>query len=223
LVLEADPLNVVFEQPITAAPGEAWVYSSGDSMLLGHILKVATGKNATALATERLAAPLGMSALEWWQDGAGATYTFCCVDTTSRDFAKFGQLFLQRGVWGGEQIVSAAWVEQATSPQAAGNRGYGFQWWLNHPEATSDVWPSLPQDAYFALGHNGQYVAVFPSSNLVVVRNGEYLAPDYPAIAPDGLFAAGLWSDDLGPTGTREPEGDWDEETFFGLILAAVD
>lgn len=223
MVLDEEPLSIAVDQPVRHPPGEVWSYSSGDTMLLGRVLRAATGKTAADLVQEKLAEPMHMRNLRWWRDSAGDTYTFCCVDATARDFLKFGQLYLQRGVWGGRQLVPAAWIEAATSPQARANPGYGYQWWLNHPDSADGNWPSLPASTYFALGHNGQYVAVFPELDMVVVRLGQYIVPktkDW--IAHEGLFGAGVFSDHLGPTGTRAPEGDWSEDRFFGLFAAAV-
>ncbi len=223
LVLDPDPLHVALEQPVRDPAGEVWTYSSGDTMLLGHALRQATGKTAAVLAQERLAGPLHMDSFHWWQNATGTTYTFCGIDAVARDFAKFGQLYLQRGVWGGRQLVPAAWIDAATSPQARSNPGYGYQWWLNHPDSSDGHWPTLPRSTYFALGHNGQYIAVFPDQDMVVVRMGQYIVPDTDDwIARNGLFQAGVISDNLGATGTRAPEGDWDEEHFFGLVLDAV-
>ncbi len=223
MVLEDDPLRVALEQPVRHPAGEVWNYSSGDTMLLGHVLRQATGKTAADLVEEKLARPMNFRNLRWWRDAQGDTYTFCCVDATARDFAKFGQLYLQRGVWGGEQLVPAAWIDEATSPQARANPGYGYQWWLNHPDAEDGNWPSIPSSTYFALGHNGQYIAVFPELDMVVVRLGQYIVPETTDwVARDGLFAAGVFSDKLGPTGTRGPEGEWNEDHFFGLVASAV-
>jgi CubicO group peptidase (beta-lactamase class C family) len=223
MVLDEAPLRVAIDQPAAHPPGEVWNYSSGDTMLLGRVLRQATGKTAADLVQEKLALPMHFRDLHWWRDAAGETYTFCCVDATARDFLKFGQLYLQRGVWGGRQLVPAAWIDTVTAPQARANPGYGFQWWLNHPKAADGYWPSLPATTYFALGHNGQYVAVFPELDLVVVRLGQYIVPkttDW--VARVGLFGAGVFSDNLGPTGTRAPEGDWNDDRFFALVLAAV-
>lgn len=223
MVIDPDPMGIALDQPVTAAAGERWNYSSGDTMLLGYALRKATGKIVADLVQEKLAEPLAMRALHWWRDATGETFTYCCVDATPRDFAKFGQLYLQRGVWGGKPIVPADWVAASTSSQAADNPGYGYQWWTNHPQAVDGYWPSLPADTYFALGVDGQYIAVFPSLDMVVVRLGRYVVPatdDW--IAPDGLYAAGVFSDNFGPTGTRGPGGDWDEDTFFAHFVEAV-
>lgn len=223
MVLHGDPMRIAIEQPARHPAGEVWSYSSGDTMLLGRVLREATGKTAADWVQEKLAAPMHMRTLRWWRDAAGDTYTFCCVDATARDFAKFGQLFLQRGLWGGRQLVPADWIGAATRSQASANPGYGYQWWLNHPDSADGNWPSLPEDAYFALGHNGQYVAIFPKLDMVVVRLGEYVVPETTDwVARDGLFGAGVFSDHLGPTGTRAPEGDWNDDYFFSLIVSAV-
>jgi CubicO group peptidase (beta-lactamase class C family) len=222
MVLTGDPLRVAIDQPAAHEPGAVWSYSSGDTMVLGAALHRATGKTAAVLGRERIADPLHLSRFEWWQDGNGETYTFCCVDTTARDFAKFGQLYLQKGMWGGEQLISRAWVEQSIAPQAQSNSGYGYQWWLNHPDSTDGSWPALPTSTYFALGHNEQVIAIFPEQHLVIVRTGQYIKPDGDWIAESGLFQSGYASDNLAPTGTRPPEGDdWSEEEMLRLALVA--
>ena len=223
MVLDPNPMGIALDQPVTAAAGARWNYSSGDTMLLGYALRQATGKIVADLAQEKLAEPLAMRELHWWRDTTGETFTYCCVDATPRDFAKFGQLYLQDGVWGGKQIVPADWVAASTTAQAADNPGYGYQWWTNHPAATEGNWPSLPTDTYFALGVDGQYIAVFPSLDMVVVRLGHYVVPDTDDwIAEDGLYAAGVFSDNFGPTGTRAPRRDWDEDAFFAFFVEAV-
>ena len=223
MVIVPDALRVAIDQPVRDPAGEVWSYSSGDTMLLGRALRAATGKTAADLVQEKLAKPMHMDSLRWWRDAQGETYTFCCADATARDFAKFGQLYLQGGVWGGAQLVPSDWIVAASSPQASANPGYGYQWWLNHPETTSGNWPSLPQSTYFALGHNGQYIAIFPDLDMVVVRLGQYVQPDTTDwVAPNGLLAAGIYSDNMGPTGTRAPEGDWDEDEFFRHFVEAI-
>lgn len=223
MMLVDDPMRIAVEQPVRHPAGQVWSYSSGDTMLLGRVLRKATGKTAADLVQEKLAGPMQLRNLRWWRDAAGDTYTFCCVDATARDFAKFGQLFLQRGVWGGRELVAADWIAAATRSQAQSNPGYGYQWWLNHPDAADGDWAALPEDTYFALGHNGQYVAVFPKLDMVVVRLGEYVVPETTDwIAEHGLFGAGVFSDHIGPTGTRAPEGDWDDNHFFGLFVSAI-
>ncbi len=222
MVLESDPLAVVLAQPVAAPRGQRWYYSSGDSMLLSRVLERATGKTAEQLAQDQLARPLSMSRFEWWNDASNNTYTFCCIDAPARDFAKFGQLLLQRGSWGGQTIVSSAWVDAATSAQAPGNPGYGYQFWTNQATAVGGNWPSLPESTYFAVGVDEQYIAIIPELNMVIVRNGRYVKPDRPPIADQGLAIAGLVPDGLLPTGSTAPEDSWRADELFGLIRASV-
>ncbi len=92
------------------------------------------------------------------------------VYTTARDLARLGLLYLNNGVWNGEQVLSESWVKfvrtPALSTKTMGNF-YGGQWWL-----PSDQRIDVPQDAYEMAGHRGQYVIVIPSYDLVIVRRG---------------------------------------------------
>ncbi len=219
MVLVTDPLSVPVSQPLESEPGAVWEYSSGDTMLLGRVIEQLTGSNPTAFAKERLAEPLGMKQFDWWEDVNGHTYTFCCIDSTPRDFARFGQLYLQNGVWGGVQLLPQEWVRMTVEETAHAYPGYGLQWWLNAPDG--ELFPSLPETSYFALGHNGQLIGVFPDENMVIVRNGRYVKPDVPPVATAGLFGSGLASDGLGTTGSTGPGEAWDDDRFFRLILDA--
>ena len=162
-------LAIVEDEPVLHSPGEVFNYSSGDTMLLSAVLQEATGMSAGAFAQARLFAPLGLDRVDWWQDTTGQTLTYCCLDMRSRDFARFGQLYLDRGARDGRQIVPTGWVEASLSPSSA-YEGYGYQWWLlGRTEA------GIPDDTFAALGHDGQYIYVIPSLDLVVVRNGTYV------------------------------------------------
>jgi len=92
------------------------------------------------------------------------------VYTNARDLARFGQFYLQRGVWNGERLLSEEWIDFVRTPApATADRGqeYGGQWWLV-PEGRDDV----PTDAYSTSGNRGQYTVVVPSHNVVIVRRG---------------------------------------------------
>jgi CubicO group peptidase (beta-lactamase class C family) len=95
---------------------------------------------------------------------------------TARDWARFGQLFLDRGAVGGKQILSRNWVDFVAIPTPAAQRPlYGGQFWLNRGEesgARKRMFAGLPADTFMALGHNEQIVAVIPSLDAVVVRLG---------------------------------------------------
>jgi CubicO group peptidase (beta-lactamase class C family) len=92
------------------------------------------------------------------------------VYTNARDLARFGLLYLQGGVWNGEQLLSQEWIDFVRTPApASAERGnqYGGQWWLV-PDDRDDV----PKDAFSTAGNRGQYVIVVPSHDLVIVRRG---------------------------------------------------
>jgi CubicO group peptidase (beta-lactamase class C family) len=93
----------------------------------------------------------------------------------TRDWAKFGLLYLHRGNWRGEQLFAPQWVDYVTKPTAHSNGTYGAHFWLNR----QGKFPDVPKDMYSANGYEGQYVFIIPSRDLVVVRTGLAEAPDF--------------------------------------------
>ncbi len=119
---------------------------------------------------------------------------------TAQNWARFGLLFLNDGEWEGNKILPEGWVTYSTTPipTAPPGEGYGAQFWLSTDSAPgkNDRWmPKLPEDVYSACGHDGQYVTVIPSEQMVVVR--------------------------LGLTANNE-KGYWDHEQFLPNILKAI-
>lgn len=222
MLFSFDQLQYAINQQLAHEPGTVWYYSSGTSMLMSRVIEAVTGVSAGEYAQEYIFDPLGMESAEWWSDGEGHTLTYCCLDATARDFAKFGLLFLQQGWWEGRQIVTEEWVQQSTTPSQQAYTGYGLQWWLNNPDAAYDYYPDLPLDIFMAFGYNGQYIYVLPSQDMVVVRLGEYIKPEVEPVAVDGLFGSGLWSDGFGPTGSKGPDIPWDDNAFLQPILAGI-
>ena len=181
---ERDQLAYAASQPAEVAPGSRFSYSSGDTMLLSGVIEQATGMPADAYATDVLFEPLGLDRAEWWRDGAGHTLTYCCFDSTSRDFARFGQLYLQGGRWGDRQVVPEQWVDDSLVPSDASEEAgdpYGYQWWLGEPEG-------IDEDVFAAVGHDGQWIYVIPGLDMVVVRNGTYVKNPGPPVADPNLF-----------------------------------
>ncbi len=216
VVAEGSQLAVVEAQPIAHPPGEVFNYSSGDAMLLSRVLSEATGMTAEAYAQQELFGPLGITGAEWWRDTVGDTLTYCCLDMRSRDFARFGQLYLDGGAYDGAQIVPAPWVEDSTTPSAT-YAGYGYMWWLIGEDD-----PRLPADTYAAIGHDGQWIYVIPSLDLVVVRNGLYFKYDGDTVGDPTLFdrypSNGLVED----LGTAPPD-EWDDAAFLGPIIESIE
>ena len=209
------PLEYVLAKPLERAPDSMWEYSSGDTLLLSGVLREATGKRAGDYAQEKLFAKLDIEGAEWWRAKTGETLTYCCLDMTSRDYARFGLLYMQHGMWNGEQVVPAAWVDASLTP-APTYEGYGYQWWLD-----GRVDPQLPPDLFMANGHDGQFIYVIPSLELVVVRNGHYDKFDGPPIADPQLFLR-YPSDGLSPGGGTLPPDTWSDVEFLRPILTSI-
>jgi CubicO group peptidase (beta-lactamase class C family) len=211
-----DQLDWVADRATAAAPpGTVFNYSSGTSMLFSGILQDATGESAADYGRTKLFDPLQFSKVDWWQDTEGHTLTYCCLDSTSRDYARLGLLYLHQGRWEDQQIVPASWVKASTTGAPTSKEFYGYQWWLRGEDTT------LPADLFYAEGHDGQFIYVVPSLDLVVVRNGTYVKDPGPAVADPNLFVH-YPSDDIIPgKGTMAPN-EWDTTTFLGGIIAAI-
>lgn len=159
-------------QPLVHEPGTVWSYSSGTTNLLCDLAQEATG-SGVELAHEVVFAPLGMSSAVLEPDTSGGLVCSSFLYATARDWARFGQLYLDDGVWEGERLLPPGWVEASFTPVAtATDTPYGYQWWLNEGPDTSLRMPSVPADAAWASGNEGQQVVVIPSEGLVVVRLG---------------------------------------------------
>jgi CubicO group peptidase (beta-lactamase class C family) len=163
--LEQEILNLRLRE----RPGTQFTYKSGDAFLLTLALKRALGrKSITEYTQERLWNPLGMEHDGAWSiDHApdGLEKTGCCLAATARDFAKFGRLYLNKGLWDGRRIVPEAWVTESTrtdtSPGSAWN--YRHLWWL--------VAKDRPD--FMANGHLGQFLYINPSAGVIIVRLGK--------------------------------------------------
>lgn len=151
-----------------------FAYKSGNTQLLGSILEAAIQKNypeksISAYLQEKLWQPLGMEfAATWSLDSRKHKMekTFCCLNACARDYAKIGQLYLQKGQWQGQQILPKSWVETSTKLDETDGAAwfYQYQWWL----------PTKDGD-FYARGVLGQYIYVNPAKNLVIVRLGKGL------------------------------------------------
>jgi len=158
-------------------PGQQFVYSTGDPMLLSKVIQEATGMSAFAYARENLFGPLNITAVDWDRDKDGYTSTAWGLRMSVRDYAKFGYLYINKGRWQGKQMVSEQWVEQSTrtDPGVRMWAAYGYLWHVNLPYrlrwSKSPVpLDSIPQDGYMAEGVLGQSIVIIPSKDLVIVR-----------------------------------------------------
>jgi CubicO group peptidase (beta-lactamase class C family) len=119
--------------PRAHPPGEAWHYNTGETNLIGVLVSSATGKPLSRYLEEKIWHPAGMQADATWLLGkTGHEIAGCCLQASTRDFARFGLFVLANGQAGGRQIVPADWFAAATQKQkdiGEPGRGYGFQWW----------------------------------------------------------------------------------------------
>ena len=114
--------------------------------------------------------PLEMTTAEIEPDESGTLIGSSFMLASARDWARFGQLYLQRGVWRGRRIVTEAWIDYVTTPtMLSPDRRYGAGFWLNPDQA---IWPDLPAGTFAAKGFQGQIIFIIPSHKLVVVRLG---------------------------------------------------
>lgn len=165
--------------PLEWVPDTKWSYSSGTTNIVAGILKKASGGSLQShydYVQDRLFGPLGISSaiLETDANGTfiGSSYSYL----SARDWALLGQFCLQNGAWNDEQLLPQNWITYVTTPTLTNpGNDYGAHFWLNAvpvDESQPQAWATLPADAYFMSGFQGQFVAVIPSSDLVVVRLG---------------------------------------------------
>jgi CubicO group peptidase (beta-lactamase class C family) len=158
-------------------PGEHWEYNNSAIQTLETVLEKATGQDVEAYAKAKLFGPTGMGTTIT-HDPSGNTLAFMGAQASCRDMARFGYLALQRGKWKDQQVVTSAWVDEATKTSQDLNPGYGYLWWVNGQGPKGRSWPNMPDDAYAALGLGSQIVLVVPSRNLVMVRLGKNVQGD---------------------------------------------
>ncbi len=150
-------------------PGEIFEYKSGDFQLLGLILSRAIKPlTITEYLHQRLWEPMGMEYDGLWnidRNTNGLEKTFCCVAARARDYAKIGRLYLNKGNWNGNQLISQTWVERSNQVDTTEGSAWHYQygWWLSTKE------PS----AFTAKGHLGQYIYINPRKQIVIVRLGK--------------------------------------------------
>ena len=185
--LASDVIEMLFNQddaagyaasrPLIATPGTEWSYSSGTTNILSAIVRRSIGDaDYPSWPRRALFAPLGMQGALMEPDISGTFVASSFMLATARDWARFGQLYLQDGVWDGRRLLPEGWVSFGTTPTPQSPDGiYGAHWWLGlKPElgGGSAAAARLPPDTFFAVGHEAQVLTVIPSRRLVVVRLG---------------------------------------------------
>jgi len=210
-----DPMAYLHPTAPLFEAGTQVQYQDHQVFLLGRILTQLAGESEQAMFKRRIADPIGMSQWDWGVSGkvkeidlnnaAGTPSRAPGIQTTAREMARFGLLYLNRGQWKGKQLLPASFVEEATKNQAPGIGGsaflharFGFYWWTNDRKPDGKrPWPSAPPKTYCSNGHSCNFCFVIPEWNMVVVRMGT---------EPVRSGVAGL----------AEVDRLWD--TFFGIL-----
>jgi CubicO group peptidase (beta-lactamase class C family) len=181
ILMEASPDWVEFtiNRPMAREPGTGFNYSSGESQLLAHIFRVATGQDIEEYAAKHLFAPLGIEQFYWKRTPSGLADTEGGLYLRAHDLAKIAYLFLKNGVWEGKQIVEAGWVKASIAPsvKAGGTTQYGYKWWL-FPYGSDD-----PRLTWAGSGFGGQIPVIFPDYDLVIVFTGWNTLPGRPRLS----------------------------------------
>ena len=147
-------------------PGQQFRYLSGATQLLAMCIEKATGEYLSNYVSKHFWKPMGAENDALWQlDEAdfGIEKAYCCIASTARDFARFGKLYKQKGVWNGKQILERSFVEKSLQPRFSDSPEYGYGWWLHHING---------KRIFYMRGHLGQFVIVLPEEELIIVRLG---------------------------------------------------
>ncbi|MEI6291381.1 MAG: serine hydrolase, partial [Chloroflexota bacterium] len=165
IVFEEDPVRAFLARPVDYKPGTHFFYNSGSTFMLSHLITKTTGLKLIDYLKPRILQPLGIEKAEWESHPDGIDFGGWGLSIKTEDIALFGQLYLQKGRWNGQQLIPEAWVQQASSFQADNApdenpdwaQGYGFQFWL-----------CSPPGVYRGDGAFGQYCIIMPEQDAVI-------------------------------------------------------
>jgi CubicO group peptidase (beta-lactamase class C family) len=178
--LHNDMAGFAVKAPLIAPPGTRWAYSSPSTQILARIVRDAVGgpEQTLRFAWRELFNPLGMRSVMLEFDGTGTLQGSSSMLASARDWARFGLLYLQDGVAGGQRILHEDWVDLSASATLDTDYGAGF--WTNrseHERAKGRVMMGIPRDAFFAFGDMGQRIVILQSQRMVIVRLGDSVDP----------------------------------------------
>jgi CubicO group peptidase (beta-lactamase class C family) len=176
--MEGDMASYAESIALATPPGTAWSYHDGNYLILSEIIRNAVGGRPSdylRFARDELFAPLGMRHVTIEFDASGTPEGSSQMLASARDWARFGQLYLDDGVVGGKRILPEGWVTYSAAPTPGGFVGYGAGFWTNLGDSRGANYRSAegwPRDAFLAKGSIGQYVIIIPSQRLVIARFG---------------------------------------------------
>ncbi|MEZ7515727.1 serine hydrolase domain-containing protein [Flavobacterium frigidarium] len=170
LFLSRNMGRIQLEKEVAYKPKTHWNYSSGTTNLLSYILRnqFKTHQEYLDFWYSALIDKIGMHSMTVETDMAGNYIGSSYAWATTRDWGKFGLLYLNKGNWNGEQLFDQSWAKYVATPATSSNGDYGAHFWLN----AGGRYPDAPKDLYSANGFQGQKVFIIPSMDLVIVRMG---------------------------------------------------
>ena len=183
LFLEPDMAGFAERSRLKAAPGTMFDYTSGNTLILSRIVRDAAGGHAqdvVEFARKELFEPLGITTATMEFDSTGTPVGSIYVFATARDWARFGELYLNDGVANGRRILPEGWVDYSAAPTL--NADYGAGFWTNrgaHGHGAQRIKAGMPEDSFYGSGNLGQRVVIIPSERLVIVRLGLTHAPGF--------------------------------------------
>lgn len=174
---EQDMGQFALSKPLEHEPGAYWYYSSGSTNIVMRYLrgKFTSDEAFLNYIRTRLFAPLGIRNAVFEQDMSGTPIGSSYLYITAKDFARFGQLYLDEGCVDSLRVLPEGWVDYTVTPASDSKGGYGAFFWLNKGKELPDV----PEDMYYCKGHDGQRIFIIPSKELVVVILGYSPLPDH--------------------------------------------
>lgn len=163
-VLSPNWVEWALEQPFDDVPGGRMIYSTGNTHLLSAIISTATGMSTLDFARQSLGAPLGIHIAEWPRDPQGVYFGGNDMEFTPRQMLAIGQMYMDRGRRGGQQVVPEKWIEASFVPRTESEREegrfYGYGWWIRDMAGF---------ETPYAWGYGGQFILLVPDLHLVVV------------------------------------------------------
>ena len=175
--------KALLDLPMAHDPGTVFTYNTAATIAIGQAVQNATGMPMAEFANMYLFYPMQIFTAEWWRSPTNLPVGGSGLFLETRDLAKFGQLYLDGGVWQGQQLISSEWIADSVvrrvdiSSWATYSEAYGFQWWLDDLN-----YRGQPVETWVTSGYGGQYIFVVPELELVVAFTGHNYAPG-PGIA----------------------------------------
>jgi CubicO group peptidase (beta-lactamase class C family) len=187
-------VKYVLMKDIIYEPGTHWNYSNGEAILISGVMENAINMHVHTFAGQYLFNKIGLTQISWSTDPSGQTNTAFGIWASIKEYAKLGYLYLNKGRWNGQTIISEDWINLSIAQISEKFNHYGFYWWTLPGFENYDQY-NIPDSAYFAIGANGQRMCIVPEKDLIVLR----MADDRNA-----------------------EENTWDTLKFLSLILESI-